>query len=71
MVSERFVSADEAAQHLGVRRRFLLSLARQSVPGAYPVDPRKKRKRWIFRLSELCSSIDPKLRYDPSQGSSR
>lgn len=57
MVPERFVSADEAAKHLGVPRRFLLSLARDRVPGAYPIGTGKKRKRWVFLLSELVSSV--------------
>ena len=32
---EPFVSADEAAKFLGIKRRFLLSLARRGIAGAY------------------------------------
>jgi len=61
---EPFVSADEAAKFLGVNRRFLLSLARRGIAGAYALGTGDFRKTWVFRLSELASAIDPK-RYDP------
>jgi hypothetical protein len=71
MTPEPFVSADTAAAFLGVNRRLLLYMARQRIPGAYPLGTGRKRKTWVFRLSELVSGIDPKLRYDPKQGGSR
>lgn len=67
---EPFVSADQAADVLGVKRRFLLSLARKGIAGAYPLGTGDFRKTWRFRLSELLAAIDPK-RYDPSKGSPR
>ncbi len=39
MEKERFVSAQVAADFLSVSRRFLLSLARQGIVGAYPWGP--------------------------------
>jgi hypothetical protein len=56
-VAEPFVSADTAAQFLSIGRRFLLSLARRGIAGAYPVGTGECRRRWIFRLSELAAAI--------------
>src|SRR5215467_5265775 len=55
--SEPFVSADQAAQFLSVKRRYLLALARRGIAGAYPLGTGTKRKTWVFRLSELTASI--------------
>jgi hypothetical protein len=54
---EPFVSADEAAQFLCVKRRYLLELARKGIAGAYALGTGSKRKIWVFRLSELAASI--------------
>ena len=54
---EPFVSAESAAQFLGVKRRFLLELARRGISGAYSLGTGTKRKVWVFRLSELGSSM--------------
>jgi len=57
MTPEPFVSAEQAAQFLSIKRRYLLALARKGIAGAYPLDPEAKRKTWIFRLSELTAAI--------------
>jgi hypothetical protein len=54
---EPFVSADEAAEFLCVKRRYLLELARRGITGAYALGTGSKRKIWVFRLSELAASI--------------
>jgi len=54
---EPFVSADEAAEFLCVKRRFLLELARRGITGAYALGTGSKRKIWVFRLSELAASV--------------
>jgi hypothetical protein len=54
---EPFVSADEAAQFLCVKRRYLLELARRGITGAYALGTGGKRKIWVFRLSELADSV--------------
>jgi hypothetical protein len=54
---EPFVSADEAARFVSVTRRELLAMARRGVRGAYPLDPTRKRKTWVFLLSELAAAI--------------
>ena len=56
MNQEPFVSADEAAKFLGIKRRFLLSLARQGVVGAYALGTGGIRRVWVFRLSELAET---------------
>jgi hypothetical protein len=55
--NEPFVSADQAAQFLSVKRRYLLALARRGIAGAYPLGTGTKRKTWVFRLSELAASV--------------
>jgi hypothetical protein len=54
---EPFVTADEAARFLCVKRRYLLELARRGIVGAYPLGTGSKRKIWVFRLSELADSV--------------
>jgi hypothetical protein len=54
---EPFVSANEAAQFLCVKRRYLLELARRGIAGAYALGTGSKRKIWVFRLSELAASV--------------
>lgn len=54
---ERFVSAQEAAVFLSVKRRYLLALARRGISGAYSLGTGSKRKVWVFRLSELVAAI--------------
>ena len=55
--TEPFVSADEAAQFLSIKRRYLLELARRGIAGAYALGTGSKRKIWVFRLSELAASV--------------
>lgn len=57
MTPEPFVSAQKAADFIGINRRQLLARARQGIVGAYPLDPSAQRKRWVFRLSELAAAI--------------
>jgi len=54
---EPFVSADVAAQFLSVKRRYLLELSRGGIAGAYALGRGRKRKIWVFRLSELAASV--------------
>ena len=54
---EPFASAEEAAKFLSIDRRFLLSLARRGIAGAYPLGTGECRKTWVFRLSELAAAI--------------
>jgi hypothetical protein len=54
---EPFASADEAAVFLSISRRYLLSLARGGLAGAYALGTGTQRKIWVFRLSELADAI--------------
>jgi hypothetical protein len=40
-----------------IERRELLSMARRGMRGAYPLDPTRKRKTWVFLKSELSATI--------------
>ena len=73
MTPEPFVSATEAARFLGIKREFLLSLARQGLGGSYALSTSQQRKRWIFRLSELGIAIDHRhpRPFPPSRPSER
>ena len=57
IMPEPFVSADVAADFLGISRRFLLALARKGIAGAYALGTGDFRKTWVFRLSELSTAI--------------
>jgi hypothetical protein len=57
MSLEPFVSAEEAANFLAIKRRYLLALARKGIAGAYSLGTGMRRKTWVFRLSELASSV--------------
>lgn len=59
---EPFVSADEAARFLSVKRRYVLELARRGIAGAYALGTGSKRKIWVFRLSELATAVAGKSR---------
>ena len=67
--SEPFESAEVAAKYLATTRRELLAMARRGIPGAYPLDPTRRRKTWVFKLSELNAAIT--LGYKIPSGSSR
>jgi hypothetical protein len=57
LMVEPFVSAEEAADFIWIKRRFLLTLARRGIAGAYSLGTGELRKTWVFRLSELASAI--------------
>ena len=54
---EPFVAAEVAADFIGIKRRFLLTLARRGIAGAYALGTGNLRKIWVFRLSELSEAI--------------
>jgi hypothetical protein len=54
---EPFVPAEVAAEYAGIKRRFLLTLARKGIAGAYPLGTGSTRNIWVFRLSELLEAI--------------
>ena len=54
---EPFVSAQAAAEFIGINRRLLLALARKGIAGAYPLGTGVVRSIWVFRLSELSAAI--------------
>jgi hypothetical protein len=55
---EPFLPADKAADMIGIKRRFLLALARRGIAGAYPLGTGTGcRNQWVFRFSELAAAI--------------
>src|SRR5271165_5080482 len=54
---EPFVSAEEAARFLSIKRRYLLTLARRGIAGAYALGTGTMRRVWVFRLSEVATAI--------------
>lgn len=55
--TEPFVSASAAATFTSLKRRYVLELARKGIAGAYAIGTGRKRKIWVFRLSELAQAI--------------
>ena len=62
MTPEPFVSAEEAAHFLSVKRRYLLTLARRGISGAYAIGTGNMRRIWVFRLSELAIAVEEQSR---------
>lgn len=62
MTPEPFVSAEEAARFLSINRRYLLTLARGGIAGAYAIGNGRMRKIWVFRLSELAIAVEAQSR---------
>jgi len=58
MNPEPFVTADEVAQHLKIRRRQVLQMARENAIPAHPICFGGRRKRtWRFKLTEIEQAI--------------
>jgi hypothetical protein len=55
--TEPFVSAQEAAKFLSIKRPFLLALARRGIAGSYPIGTGDCRRRWVFRITELDAAV--------------
>jgi excisionase family DNA binding protein len=62
MTPEPFVTADEVADHLKIKRRQVLELARRNDVPAYPICLGKHRKMWRFKLSEVDQAIASRTR---------
>jgi hypothetical protein len=62
---EPFVSSEEAAHFLSIQRRYLLTLARRGIAGAYAIGTGSMRRVWVFRLSELASAVAEQNRLIP------
>jgi hypothetical protein len=66
MAPEPFVSADQAALFLSIKRRYLRALARKGIAGAYAISTGSMRKIWVFRLSELAAAVEEQNRLTPN-----
>ena len=54
---EPFVTADDVAAHLKVRRRQVLEMRRKGIIPAHPLGTGKRRKVWRYRISEVVAAI--------------
>ena len=57
MSPESFVTADEVAQHLKIRRRQVLQLARENAIPAHSICFGRRRRTWRFKLTEIDQAI--------------
>ena len=54
---EPFVTADDIAEHLKVKRRQVLEMRRKGIIPAHPLGTGKRRKVWRYRISEVDAAI--------------
>ena len=57
MTPERFVTADEVAEHLKITRRQVLEMTRKGIIPAYPLGAGEHRRVWRFKISEVEAAI--------------
>jgi helix-turn-helix protein len=55
--SEPFVTADDVAEHLKVKRRQVLEMRRKGIIPAHPLGTGKHRKVWRYRISEVDAAV--------------
>ena len=67
-VSEPFVCAERAAQHLDMPRTTLLGLARRGKLPAYGIPGKGGKKSWRFRISELDHWMQTEVTSGSEQG---
>jgi hypothetical protein len=58
MNPEPFVTADDIAAHLKIKRRQVLEMARKGFIPSHPICFGRKRKMWRFKLSEVDQAIE-------------
>jgi excisionase family DNA binding protein len=57
MSPEPFVTADEVAAHLKIRRRHVLQMARQNLIPSHPILFGRRRNTWRFKISEVDAAV--------------
>ena len=57
MTPERFVTADEVAEHLKITRRQVLEMTRRGIIPAYPLGVGECRRVWRYKISEVEAAI--------------
>ena len=61
MMPEPFVTADDIAAHLKVKRRQVLEMRKKGIIPAHPLGTGKHRKVWRFKISEVDDAIAPAI----------
>ena len=54
---ERFVTADDLAEHLKITRRQVLEMTRRAIIPAFPLGVGQYRKVWRFKISDVEAAI--------------
>jgi excisionase family DNA binding protein len=57
MTPERFVTADDVAEHLKITRRQVLEMTRKGIIPAYPLGVGQYRKVWRFKISDVEAAV--------------
>ena len=57
MTPERFVTADDVAEHLKITRRQVLEMTRRGIIPAYPLGVGQYRKVWRFKISDVEAAV--------------
>ncbi len=63
---ERFVTADDVAEHLKITRRQVLEMTRRGIIPAFPLGVGQYRKVWRFKISDVEAAIVSGTRKPPS-----
>jgi len=70
MTPERFVAADDIAEHLRITRRQVLEMTRRGLIPAHPLGVGKCRHVWRYKISEVESAIASGIRKPASNSNS-
>jgi hypothetical protein len=54
---EPFVTADDVAAYLSVKRRQVLEMRKKGIIPAHPLGTGKRRKVWRYRISEVDAAV--------------
>lgn len=63
---ERFVTADDVAEHLKITRRQVLEMTRRGLLPASPLGVGEHRRVWRYKLSEVEAAIASNFRKPPA-----
>jgi helix-turn-helix protein len=68
---ERFVTADDVAEHLKITRRQVLEMTRKGIIPAYPLGVGECRRVWRYKISEVEAAIASGNRKPPASQDDR
>jgi excisionase family DNA binding protein len=68
MTPEPFVTADDIAEYLKIKRRQVLEMTRKGIIPAHTLGTGEHRKVWRYRLSEVDAAVASGTRQPPTPG---